>query len=284
MRRKTHALVCLGAWLTLSSGVHAYVPAETQLGASLWWDAQEIPFVLDANTPEGWDDQETLELIEEAFARWSTLDCYPMTFPILGYDEGALEADDGTNWIRWVHEDWPYSSSLIALTSIHALTATGQILDADIEVNLADKAFITGFECNPNQNGYDLLGTLVHEIGHVLGAGHSREAQATMYGVTTWGDCTKATLHQDDVDGFCANYTDRVATGSEPPPSPDSVEADVSVGHEDTDTITKPPKGCEMAAQDGRKHLLSLLIAWVLGALYCLRFARQARPRDHREP
>lgn len=183
----------------------AFKQAETTVGAYLWWQETTIPFKIDASLPSGWDADVTSSVLDASFAPWAGRSCYGLTFVNEGYATGATEADDKTNWIRW-NTSWDYGSKLIALTSVHAVTDTGRILDADIEVNIAQKDYSASFDCSPQQAEYDLYATMVHEVGHLVGLDHSTLSQATMNAVTEPGDCKKRTLDPDDEAGFCQTY------------------------------------------------------------------------------
>ncbi|XP_068641864.1 metalloendoproteinase 2-MMP-like [Aristolochia californica] len=54
---------------------------------------------------------------------------------------------------------------------------------------------------NPNMKEFDLESVAVHEIGHLLGLGHSSVAEAIMYSGIPTG-VVKRELHQDDIDGI----------------------------------------------------------------------------------
>ena len=106
-------------------------------------------------------------------------------------------------------ETWPYESSALALTTVTYSTTTGEILDADIEVNAVHYTMTTTDE----GVDYDLQSVLNHEVGHWLGLAHTLEASAVMYARHKRGSKSKRTLHADDEAGICAVY---------PPSSADS--------------------------------------------------------------
>ena len=53
------------------------------------------------------------------------------------------------------------------------------------------------------ENKQMLLGTVVHEIGHIIGLKHSQDIQSVMYPVSTTAD---KPFGQDDKDGVNALY------------------------------------------------------------------------------
>ena len=69
-----------------------------------------------------------------------------------------------------------YDDSALAITTVFQLKNTGEILDADLEVNATD--FTWGdFVGHPEQfvpnNTQDFQGTITHEFGHVIGLDHT---------------------------------------------------------------------------------------------------------------
>ncbi|XP_051142553.1 metalloendoproteinase 3-MMP-like [Andrographis paniculata] len=55
------------------------------------------------------------------------------------------------------------------------------------------------------EGGFDLETIALHEIGHLLGLGHSEFPAAVMFSVVSSGQ-TKLNLHQDDIEGIKALY------------------------------------------------------------------------------
>jgi MYXO-CTERM domain-containing protein len=115
-----------------------------------------------------------------------------------------------------VYDCWEFASNVIALTTTTYNFQTGEIFDADIELNEAGNHFTTvdaagpcpltgpvpGLDCIAT----DVRNTVTHESGHMLGLGHTPDASATMFPSAGAGETSKRTLAQDDIDGICAIY------------------------------------------------------------------------------
>jgi hypothetical protein len=123
-----------------------------------------------------------------------------------------------------------YDPAALAITSVFANKSTGQIRDADIEVN--SKSFIwADLEINPSAAGrQDLQNALTHEMGHLIGLDHTcyitgpapldengqpipscESASAavratTMFASAEPGDLQKRTLAPDDKQAICDIY------------------------------------------------------------------------------
>ncbi len=149
-------------------------------------------------------------IVRDSYESWEEPECsyfrFVETAPT-GVDEQAFHEDaKNANALIWREDpgSWPYSPAVIALTSVHYSPTTGEILDADVELNgvdfeLADQDVVDG-------PAFDLQSTLTHEIGHTLGLDHSNVSDATMFPYGNAGETWKRTLADDDVDGLCALY------------------------------------------------------------------------------
>lgn len=97
----------------------------------------------------------------------------------------------------------PAAEDALGLTATTFDTVTGDILDADVELNgtvdLSSSSMV-----EPGR--YDLLSLLTHEAGHFLGLAHSNQPGATMQPIYMVGTDDWRTLSDDDIAGICAVY------------------------------------------------------------------------------
>lgn len=170
------------------------------VGNLLHWVLGEpggIPYrLVPGNVPFGAEGERA---IHDAFASWNRASSV-LEYRFDGYTGEGRIANDGRNVVFFVHEDWPYDSSLAALTFRFYDKDTGALLDTDIAFNAADHTWSIG------GTDLDVQNSATHEVGHACGLGHSSVVEATMYGRTHPGETIKRTLHEDDVAGLAALY------------------------------------------------------------------------------
>jgi hypothetical protein len=71
-----------------------------------------------------------------------------------------------------------------------------RIYDADVYTNTSTQFYSSG---EPGCSGeYDINGIMAHEVGHVIGIGHSNVSGATMYPSVSSCNTGNRTLHSDD--------------------------------------------------------------------------------------
>ncbi|MDI3291566.1 matrixin family metalloprotease [Polyangium sp. 15x6] len=167
--------------------------------------SEEVPYPL------------ALAVVEESFRAWEEPVCEtalpgppnihvqnlgPVACDRVEYNSKAGNANvvvfrDAT----WTHPDGPHN---IALTTVTFDTKTGEIYDADMEVNTHGFPFTTSD--NPEEVQTDLLSVMTHEAGHFLGLAHAEDANATMWPNYTSGSLLPRTLAADDIAAICEVY------------------------------------------------------------------------------
>lgn len=158
------------------------------------------------------------DTIDASFASWTVLRCTEDKQPIVLGQTVELGSCSYAEYNRFgpnantiaFARDWEsrgndFVPEAYALTLVWHNPQSGEILDADIQMNLNRGPFvICGERCEGDQ--VDLQNVLTHEAGHLLGLAHSDDMSATMYGDAPSGQISKRKLHLDDVEGFCDAY------------------------------------------------------------------------------
>lgn len=173
---------------------------------------------------------------------------------------------DGENRIV-VRRAWPplIPAETIALTTYAYRPATGELLDADIDVNAQAHVFSASV-APPPSDVIDVENTITHELGHVLGFAHVLDPEATMYVGSRAGETLKRDLSPDDVSAICDTYPVGAVTPPAPPPRTSSPTCGCAAWRSHT-TMAMP------------EAFASLLTAVVLSARAASRSCRRA-PRD----
>ncbi len=160
----------------------------------------------------------TTQDLEEASARsfmaWQNQPCTDMLF----YYEGTTadrssnmtsDTINNRNTIIFRYDDWDGTEcqDAIACTTVVTRRAAGEIIDADIDLNLAEHQFV--LEPLEGSPAFDLQSVLTHEIGHMLGFDHTQpeHPEAVMWPYASWGEeATRRELAVDDVNTLCETY------------------------------------------------------------------------------
>jgi hypothetical protein len=233
----------------------------------------------------GFTYDDVASVVEQAFGTWMKASCggsHPsIDVKLIGPIEcGVSEYNSkagNANIVLFREDDWPYvgASNAIGLTTTRFDTKTGDLWDADIELNGVGANLSIG---DPIK-GDDLLSVLTHEGGHFLGLAHSSDPTATMkpvYNPATDGDMFRS-LARDDIEGICAIYP--------PDRKPATTSCDNRHGFSSECGADQPPqdttsKGCSLNGRTGVLPLQSsrdLAALGFLGAILTRRLARRRR-------
>jgi hypothetical protein len=239
----------------------AFVRYRTDSGAGFYWAQPVVPMTAYPNdfveTPMAMSIAEVESAVAAAAGAWSQAQ-NPCTYLDLqvAFSTGPapVAGDDNRNSVIFRSTSWcqlgadgtceiEYDTVALAVTSDIADTRSGQIYDADVEVNVHDITW-ADVVAHPELNGYyDLQNALTHEMGHFIGLAHTcynalvdamrdddnngnpipdcdtapLDVQATtMFPSADAGDVQKRTLAPDDQNGLCTIYPvdDPPANGS----------------------------------------------------------------------
>jgi hypothetical protein len=163
----------------------------------------------------GFSYEDVAGIVEQAFGAWMGARCPGSGAPsidvkLIGPVECGVSEYNGdrgnANIVLFREDEWPYAgaANAIGLTTTRFDTKTGDLWDADIELNGTTQSLSIGDPIT----GDDLLSVLTHEAGHFLGLSHSPDQAATMKAVyDPRRDGTNfRSLAADDVSGICELY------------------------------------------------------------------------------
>jgi hypothetical protein len=247
-----------------------------QNGIPLFWPNACVAFsVQQTGSPLRNIDFATFDaVVSDVLYEWSHVDCGGGSPSIQLFDRSPVacarveyNADaKQPNANIWMFRDaaWPHGGrGTLALTTVTYSPATGQIYDADVEINSAQNRITVG----DSSIRLDLKSIVIHEAGHTLGLSHSPATYATMFSSYDPMDTSFRSLSDDDIQGICAVYPagqDRGACD----PTPPGFSSACSV---------PPDKGCALRVPP-RPSLWGFAGVGLLAALALGRARRRRRP------
>ncbi len=183
---------------------HGFTLARDENGNLLTWDRNALPikFWINIDEPESQESKAKVSAVIRAFKSWETVPDSLASFHYAGITPLNTPAFDGVNLVTWVREGWTHDSDETAYTTLW-VTNTGEILDADIELN--EENF--DWSVDGETELMDIQNSLTHEVGHFMGLDHSLEAiDTSMFPIVRLGEVRKRTVKPDDLEAAASLY------------------------------------------------------------------------------
>ncbi len=189
------------------------------VGKPLFWKNACVGYSMQKDASKQVSLNDAQQAITRAFTKWTGTSCTtdgsgqsrvsidvrdlgPVACGNVEYNkEGANQHVIVFRDTVWGHSD---SNNTLALTTVTFSPESGEIYDADMEVNTAQQAVTVNDPVPPD--GFDFASIVTHETGHFLGLAHSTDPHATMYAHYKQGATAMRNLTADDVKGICAIY------------------------------------------------------------------------------
>ena len=182
-------------------------------GVPIAWGSPCVSFWLQKDASSRIDLATAKQVFDAAFATWMDASCPGGGTPHIRIGYGGTVACNeheynqktgNANAIIFRDDGWPYQGggNTLALTTVTYNLDTGEIYDADMELNSAG----TGFTTADTGVVFDLPSIVTHEAGHFLGIAHSAVSDSTMFPDYKPGSTTLRDLTADDVSAICAAY------------------------------------------------------------------------------
>lgn len=184
-------------------------------GEALWWPTRCVSYAMNERGTLQLDRGDTRKVIAKAFQAWSDVPCpdggrATMTFeerdPVACKKSEYNKNGKNLNVVLFQDDYWNYRGidGTLAKTSVTYSDKTGEIYDADIEVNAALTTI--SITDNPKKVDYDLQSILTHEVGHFIGIAHAPDPDTVMYASYSESSIGQRALAADDIDAVCAIY------------------------------------------------------------------------------
>jgi hypothetical protein len=178
----------------------------------IFWDRSCVVYhIARSGLPPSQDPEDVYDAIRQSFQTWADASCSYLALldggftneDRVGYNSCAPSKNANIIIFRDTH--WRHQSGALALTSVTYDVRSGEIVDADIELNSTAGIVYTTSDL-VGQINIDVRNTVTHEAGHLLGLDHTPVEDATMFATAPRGETKKRDLHQDDLAGVCAIY------------------------------------------------------------------------------
>jgi hypothetical protein len=183
----------------------------------VFWSNRCMPFAVqrDGSVDERISASELEALVEDGFRTWSELSCgVGVSPPLAAASQGPIacgaaeynceEPEANSNLVTFrddFQDTETFHAGVIALTTATARFSTGELLDADIQINSRDEDFVLDGSTELRAlRSTDLRAVVNHELGHLLGLSHSRVPGALMLDSYAEG---RVEPSEDDRRGIC---------------------------------------------------------------------------------
>ncbi len=259
-------------------------PCWTQ-GLPLYWKNACVGFAMQKNASAQISFDDAVQNLTAAFAKWRGASCpsgsgassVSIEVRYLGpadCDQVTYNRDTtigNSNVIMFRDGVWPHDdpNNTIALTTVTYDPATGELYDADMEINSNQQKF--SLASPPPADKIGFLAAITHEAGHFLGMAHTNDGAATMFAQYK---PSMSNLASDDIAGICSVYqpdgTRVTATGPA-----QEIACDPTPRHGFLSQCTTTKSGCQQESSDGAGAGAWLMVLGVLGVVIA-RVRRQA--------
>lgn len=219
-RRSRGILALVVAALALSPGVEAYLRLGALAGSrlvSIQWTQFPIRYFVTDRDAAGVSATQLQAAADRAFGTWSAVPNTTIAAQFIGFVGAEPFQDDGISVIGF--RERADLDRTLAATTFEIDTITGAILESDIFFN---STFEWSVATGGSAGRFDVESIAVHEIGHLLGLGHSAlgETQSQAGGGRTVlgkravmfpiayprGNIEDRTLEADDISGITEIY------------------------------------------------------------------------------
>lgn len=233
------------------------------------------------------DEASFRSVLARSIATWTTVDCGSGTtgleVTLLAEGNACTTASHyrggrNVHTIVFVADGWArerlHDPRALAVTYVWHDPASGEILDADIELNEDTRDFhvcaapLCADVVPLDSAVADLENTLTHELGHYFGLAHTPDdPAATMHAEAGFGETSKRDLAADDATGICAVYPAGSLPAACDPTPAGGLGLDCA-----------PPQGCGCRTTGGRNggRGATLVLGVLATALAVVRRRRRA--------
>jgi hypothetical protein len=202
-----------------SAPASAYLKLGTRVDTrtvTLRWEEFPVRYFVTNEAGGGVSAAQLRDAVVKAFGTWEAVETADTSSQFAGLTSARPNDDDGLTVIGFVNR--PDQDRTLGATSFLIDTLSGEIVEAEIYLN---SFFQWSAAPNGEANRFDVESIALHEVGHLLGLGHSAlgetelrnggrrviAAESVMFPVAfSAGTIVGRTLRPDDIAGISDSY------------------------------------------------------------------------------
>src|SRR5690606_31263337 len=135
---------------------------------TLRWEEFPIRYFVTDAAGGGVSATQLRDAVVAAFDTWHAVETADTSSEFVGFTSARPNEDDGLTVIGFVNR--PDQDRTLGATSFLVDTLTGEIVEAEVYLN---SSFEWTVSPSPGDGRFDVQSIALHEIGHLLGLGHS---------------------------------------------------------------------------------------------------------------
>ena len=223
MRRALLAVLTIAGLAMVAEPASGYLKLGTRNASggtvTLKWQNLPVRYFVSNVSGGGVSAPQLEQAVARGFASWTAVPLTQLSSQFAGFTSAAPVLNDGITTIGFAER--PDLDRVLGSTSFLVDTTDGEIVESDIFLNAF---FLWSVAQSGETNRFDVESIALHEIGHLLGLGHSAlgetelraggrrvlAAEAVMFPIAfSMGTIEGRSLKADDMAGIADTYSER---------------------------------------------------------------------------
>ncbi len=173
------------------------------------WADSDIPVPYYINTDNiptvyGITEANFAAAVNAAFDEWESV---PSSYLSFSHEGTGNTYTPYNNWVHDWHNTIGFAQLPAGTAGLASIWSSGSTI-TEVDIRLQSNG--TGWSLGAVPGRIDLQSVITHEIGHLVGLGHSNISDATMRPAVGTNNIISRTLHEDDIAGITYLYYQEV--------------------------------------------------------------------------